>query len=106
MCLAIPGKIIEITNSDRSIALVDIVGVRRRVDLGLLTENEPVPGDWVLIHVGFAMSKISETEAQDQMRLLAMLGEAEAAMEEVSGYGMVEGELGREMDVNPRTKPN
>ena len=88
MCLAIPGKIIEITTNDRSTALVDVMGVRRRVDLGLLAENVPVAGDWVLIHVGFAMSKISEADAQEQMRLLSMLGEAEAAFQEVTGYGL------------------
>ena len=91
MCLAIPGKIIEIRTGDRSTALVDILGVRRRVDLGLLQEDPPAPSDWVLIHVGFAMSKISEVEAEDQMRLLSMLGEAQAAYEEVSGYGLDDG---------------
>jgi hydrogenase expression/formation protein HypC len=88
MCLAIPGRVIEVATSDRTTALVDIVGVRRRVDLGLLQDDTPVPGDWVLIHVGFAMSKISEVEALDQMRMLSMLGEAEAALAEVSGYSL------------------
>ena len=69
-------------------ALIDVVGVRRKVDLGLLQDNLPVKGDWVLIHVGFAMSKISEEDALDQMRTLRMLGEAEAAMQEVEGYGL------------------
>jgi hydrogenase expression/formation protein HypC len=59
MCIAIPGKIVELTAGDRDTALVDVVGLRRRVDLGLLRDNPPEPGDWVLIHVGFAMSKIS-----------------------------------------------
>lgn len=86
MCLAIPGKIIEVAAGERSTALVDVVGVRRRVDLGLLVDDAPIPGDWVLIHVGFAMSKISEAEALDQMHTLTMLGESEAALEEVSGY--------------------
>ena len=86
MCLAIPGKIIELTAGDRDTALVDVVGVRRRVDLGLLQDNPPVKGDWVLIHVGFAMSKISEEEALDQMRTLTMLGEYQAVIEEVAGY--------------------
>ena len=45
-------------------------------------------GDWVLIHVGFAMSRISEPEAEDQMRILRVLGEDQAAMEEVRGYGL------------------
>lgn len=88
MCLAIPGKIVETNLEDSQLAVVDVVGVRRKVDLGLLKDDPPVPGDWVLIHVGFAMSKISEAEAADQMRTLAMLGEADAAMEEVRGYGL------------------
>ncbi len=79
MCLAIPGKIIEIDSLNPQPAVVDVVGVRRKVDLGLLQDDPPVPGDWVLIHVGFAMSKISEADAADQMRILTMLGEAEAA---------------------------
>jgi hydrogenase expression/formation protein HypC len=70
------------------LAVVDVVGVRRKVDLGLLQDDPPVPGDWVLIHVGFAMSKISEAEAVDQMQTLMMLGEAESAMQEVRGYGL------------------
>jgi hydrogenase expression/formation protein HypC len=88
VCLAIPGKIVELDSRDAHLATVDVVGVRRKVDLGLLEDLSPVAGDWVLIHVGFAMSKISETDALDQMRALAMLGEAEAAMQEVQGYGL------------------
>ena len=90
MCLAIPGKIIEISPDNPDSALVDVVSVRRRVDLGLLQDDRPQPGDWVLIHVGFAMSKISEQDAYDQMQTLRMLGEADAAMEEVQGYGLGE----------------
>jgi hydrogenase expression/formation protein HypC len=92
MCLAIPGKIVEIASGNPNSALVDVVGMRRRVDLGLLEDDKPVPGDWVLIHVGFAMSKISETDALDQMRTLEMLGESEAAVQEVRGYGLEEAE--------------
>ncbi|MEQ1354157.1 MAG: HypC/HybG/HupF family hydrogenase formation chaperone [Candidatus Acidiferrum sp.] len=92
MCLAIPGKIIEITSDATHTAVVDVVGVRRKVDLGLLEDDAAKPGDWVLIHVGFAMSKISEQDALDQMRTLEMLGEAEAAMQEVRGYGLEESE--------------
>lgn len=88
MCLAIPGKIVELDSQHSQMALVDVVGVRRKVDLGLLQDQAPVLGDWVLIHVGFAMSKISEADAIDQMRMLTMLGEAQAAMEEVRGYGL------------------
>jgi hydrogenase expression/formation protein HypC len=90
MCLAIPGKIVEISPDNPNSALVDVVGMRRRVDLGLLEDDRPVPGDWVLIHVGFAMSKISEVDALDQMRTLEMLGECEAAVQEVRGYGLEE----------------
>lgn len=90
MCLAIPGKILEISPDNPDSALVDVVSVRRRVDLGLLENDRPQPGDWVLIHVGFAMSKISEEEALDQMQTLRMLGETEAAMEEAQGYGFGE----------------
>jgi hydrogenase assembly chaperone HypC/HupF len=62
-----------------ALGLVYVMGMRRRVDLGLLQEDKPKTGDWVLIHVGFAMSKISEEEALDQMHTLQMLGESEAA---------------------------
>ncbi len=86
MCLAIPGKVVEISETSPSSAMVDVVGVRRKVDLGLLEDDRPVPGDWVLIHVGFAMSKISEQDALDQMQTLRMLGEMEASIQEVSGY--------------------
>jgi hydrogenase expression/formation protein HypC len=87
MCLAIPGKIVELFPGPPFHAMVDVAGVRRSVDLGLLEDDQPGVGDWVLIHVGFAMSRISEKDAAEQMRLLAMLGEDEAAMEEVRGYG-------------------
>jgi hydrogenase expression/formation protein HypC len=88
MCLAIPGKIVEISGDNAELALVDVVGVRRKIDLGLLQDDRPVPGDWVLIHVGFAMSKISECDALDQMNTLRALGEIDGAMQEVQGYGL------------------
>lgn len=88
MCLAIPGRIVELITDLTPLALVEVTGVRRRVDLGLLQDDMPGVGDWVLIHVGFAMSRISERQAEDQMRMLAVLGEDEAAMEEVRGYGL------------------
>ncbi len=88
MCLAIPGQVVQLYPDQPTAAMVDVVGVRRKVDLGLLQDDLPVMGDWVLIHVGFAMSKISEEDASDQMRTLRMLGEAEAAMQEVEGYGL------------------
>ena len=88
MCLAIPGQILEVLPGPPLLAVVDVTGVRRKVDLGLLEEENPAPGDWVLIHVGFAMSKISEQGAREQMQMLRMLGEDEAAMQEISGYGL------------------
>lgn len=88
MCLAIPGKIVELVEDLPHLALAEVAGVRRRVDLGLLQDDLPGPGDWVLIHVGFAMSRISESGAEEQMRMLRMLGEDQAAMEEVRGYGL------------------
>jgi hydrogenase expression/formation protein HypC len=87
MCLAIPGRIVEILTERENLALVEVVGVRRKIDVGLLEDDPAKPGDWVLIHVGFAMSRISEDDAIEQMRTLAMLGESEAAMQEIEGYG-------------------
>jgi hydrogenase expression/formation protein HypC len=88
MCLAIPGKIVEIAAGQNSVGIVEVTGVRRKVQLGLLEDDIPRIGDWVLIHVGFAMSKISEQDAIEQMRLLTALGETEQAIEEVRGYGV------------------
>lgn len=90
MCLAIPGRIVEFVSGLNQVGIVEVAGVRRKVLLGLLADDMPETGDWVLIHVGFAMSKISEVEAAEQMRLLSMLGETEQAMEEVRGYGLGE----------------
>lgn len=91
MCLAIPGKIVELVAGQPHLATVEVTGVRRKVDLGLLQDDMPKPGDWVLIHVGFAMTKISEQDAAEQMNLLMMLGETEQAIEEVRGYGLEDG---------------
>jgi hydrogenase expression/formation protein HypC len=77
MCLAIPGKVLEIVDTERQIAKVEVVGVRRNVNIGLLTGDEaPRTGDYVLIHVGFALSKIDEQEALETQRILEDLGEA------------------------------
>jgi len=105
MCLAIPGKILEIYPDAMDTALVDVAGVRRRVNLGLLQEDPPHTGDWVLIHVGFALSKISEADAAEQMRTLQLLGEHQAAMEEVSGYGLGEHESGSREPPATNPKP-
>jgi hydrogenase expression/formation protein HypC len=94
MCLAIPAKVIELSADDPTRALIEVVGVRRHIDTGLLQDDPPRSGDWVLVHVGFAMSKISEEQALDQLRMLSLMGEDEAALDEVKGYGSVEFEPG------------
>ena len=63
MCLAIPGEIVELLADNDQLALVDVVGVKRRINVGLLDGVDLRAGDWVLIHVGFAMSKVDEREA-------------------------------------------
>ena len=77
MCLGIPGQIVEIVDPVHHIAKADVSGVRRNVNVGLLadTPDEVAIGDWVLIHVGFAMSKIDEEEAQSTRSFLELLGD-------------------------------
>lgn len=77
MCLAIPGKIIEFIDLENSIAKVEIGGVKRNINTALLDPTEIKIGDYVLIHVGFAMNKIDERQAQETLRLLQELGEYE-----------------------------
>jgi hydrogenase expression/formation protein HypC len=91
MCLAIPAKIVELAGGQESRAMVDVVGVRRYIDTGLLQDDPPRVGDWVLVHVGFAMSKVSEADALDQIRMLMELGESESARQEAEGYGNAAG---------------
>jgi hydrogenase expression/formation protein HypC len=86
MCLAIPGQVVSVVDGLSHSAMVEVVGVRRRVDISLVEPEGIAPGDWVLIHVGFAMSKIREEEAFDQLRMLTVLGEADAAGQEARGY--------------------
>jgi hydrogenase expression/formation protein HypC len=86
MCLAIPGQILEVVDETNRLAKVDVAGVQRNVNIGLLDEDgEGVgPGDWVLIHVGFALSKIDEQEAIATRRLLEAMGaEYEQELEEL-----------------------
>lgn len=84
MCLAIPGQIVELAPGGH-LATVEVSKVRRTINIDLL-EPPGAPGEWVLIHVGFAMSRISAEEATEQLRLLAMLGEDAQAMAELDGY--------------------
>ena len=77
MCLAIPGQVIELVDEENCLARVDVAGVRRTVNVSLLDDGEGAqPGDWVLIHVGFALSKVDEEEATATLRLLEQMGEA------------------------------
>ncbi|MBA2624584.1 MAG: HypC/HybG/HupF family hydrogenase formation chaperone [Acidimicrobiia bacterium] len=76
MCLGIPGQVSELLDHHEHLAKVDVAGVTRTINIGLL-EDEPVgPGDWVLIHVGFAMSKIDEREAALALEGLQLMGQA------------------------------
>lgn len=86
MCLAIPGRIVEFSGEQPLLAKVEVAGVRRNVNIGLLADERLDIGDWVLIHVGFAMSRIAEEEARNQLTMLAALGEDRQAIEEVRGY--------------------
>jgi hydrogenase expression/formation protein HypC len=78
MCLGIPGEIVEILPDQPDLATVDISGVRRAINIGLITDEKPQPGDWILIHVGFALSKIDEAEAKAAMDFLEGIGQAYA----------------------------
>lgn len=90
MCLAIPGQIVEFSAEQPLLAKVDVGGVKRNINVGLLEDNEAGVGDWILIHVGFALSKISEEGARDQLRMLQAMGEDDLAIEEVRGYSFSE----------------
>ena len=76
MCLGIPGEVIEIHPDQPDLAKVDVSGVKRLINIGLLADDRPVPGEWVLIHVGFALSKIDEREAAAAMSFLESIGQA------------------------------
>jgi len=75
MCLGIPGRIVEIVDDQFDIAKVEVSGVRRNISVALVRPEGIAPGDWVLVHVGFAMSKIDEVEAQETLKALKLLGD-------------------------------
>ena len=83
MCLGIPGQIVEIVNTDLNLAIVDVGGVRRQVNIACIVDNEhPAEsciGDWVLVHVGFALNRIDADEAAETLRMLTELSEIEEA---------------------------
>jgi hydrogenase expression/formation protein HypC len=85
MCLGVPGQIVEITDAESLLAIVDIAGVRRKINLACIVDDEhPIEaciGDWVLVHVGFALARIDAAEAAETLRLLALMGEMQAELE-------------------------
>jgi len=85
VCLAIPGQILEVVDEGNRLAQVDVAGVQRNVNIGLLDDEGGVgPGDWVLIHVGFAMSRVDEQEAiATRKQLVAMGDDYEQELEEL-----------------------
>ncbi len=91
MCLGIPGRVVEISDPEKKLGLVEVGGVRRQVNLAcIVTEDHPVEacvGDWVLVHVGFAMSRIDEAQAAETLKLLAELGEAQAELAAMQASG-------------------
>lgn len=82
MCLAIPGKIIEIVDAENQIAKVDVGGVRRNINTGMIDDAKV--GDYVLIHVGFAMTKIDERQAAETLRVLKEIGDYQTEFEQFS----------------------
>jgi hydrogenase expression/formation protein HypC len=89
MCLGIPGKIVKIDNPDFMLATVDVSGVKRQVNIACIVDEthsvQSCIGDWVLIHVGFAMSRIDEAQAAETLAILKELGEAQAEMAALRG---------------------
>jgi hydrogenase expression/formation protein HypC len=87
MCLGIPGLIVKIDDTAKMLATVDIGGVRRQVNIACIVDEEhPVSscvGDWVLVHVGFAMSRLDEAEAAETLKILTELGEAQAELDAI-----------------------
>ena len=76
MCLGIPGQVVALVATHEHLARVDVSGVTRVINIGLLEDEDVAPGDWVLIHVGFAMSKIDEDEARMALASLQLMGQA------------------------------
>ena len=85
MCLGIPGRILRIDDPARKLATVEVSGVRRQINVACIVDDahpiESCVGQWVVIHVGFAMARIDEDEAAETLRILAELGEAQAELE-------------------------
>ena len=93
MCLGIPGQIVKITDHERKLALVDVSGVKREVNMAcVVNDDNPLDScidDWVLVHVGFAMSRINEEEAKLTLKVLEELGEAQEEIAAMQASGQV-----------------
>lgn len=76
MCLGIPGRVVAVLDGQVDLAMVEVSGVKRAINVGLLDGQRLDPGDWILIHVGFALSKIDEAEARAAMEFLEGIGQA------------------------------
>ena len=89
MCLGIPAQIVRIDDAERMLATVEVGGVRRQINIICVVDSDHPPescvGDWVLLHVGFAMSRIDEAEAAETLRVLTELGEAQAELSAMEG---------------------
>jgi hydrogenase expression/formation protein HypC len=79
MCLGIPGEVTALVADNDQLAEVDVLGARRRINIGMLADQVLAPGDWVLIHVGFAMDKITEEQAAEALAGLELLGRSSSA---------------------------
>ena len=91
MCLGIPGRVVEISDAGNKLALVEIGGIRRQVNLACIVDEqhtmEDCVGDWVLVHVGFAMSRIDEAQAAETLQILAQLGEVQEELDAMRASG-------------------
>ncbi len=98
MCLGVPGCIVHIDDAENMVATVDVCGVRRRIDVRCVVEDgapvESCLGAWVLVHVGFAMSRIDADEAAKTLEILSELGELQAEVETMRASGAQSGESG------------
>lgn len=93
MCLGIPGRIVDISSEQQKLAVVDVGGVRRTVNIACIVDEQHPPescvGEWVLVHVGFAMSRVDPEEAQRTIELLNQLGEVQAEVQAMHTSGQV-----------------
>jgi len=96
MCLGIPGRVVKLLDGhEGQLALVDVLGAARQVNVGLL-EGEPLqPGDWVAIHIGFALERIETEEAEEALRGLELMGRPREAVPEPSRSNLGRSHLSR-----------